>query len=37
VAQEWRELRKKGLNNLFFMPDIIRVIILMMIWAGHVA
>jgi hypothetical protein len=38
VTGEWRKLHSEELNNLYFLPNIVRVVKLRrMRWAGHVA
>ena len=37
VRGEWRQLHNEELNDLYCSPNIVRVIKLRMIWAGHVA
>jgi hypothetical protein len=38
MARDWRELHNEELHNLYFSPDIIRMIKTMRVqWAGHVA
>jgi hypothetical protein len=38
AAREWRKLQKEELNNLYYLPNIFRVIkSRIMRWAGHVA
>jgi hypothetical protein len=38
VTGEWRKLHNEELNDLYFTPDIIRIIkSRIMRWAGHVA
>jgi hypothetical protein len=38
VAGEWRKLHNEELNDLYFLPNIVRVVKLRrMRWAGHVA
>jgi len=38
VAGEWRKLHKEGLNNLYSLPNIVRVIKSRRVrWAGRVA
>jgi hypothetical protein len=38
VTGEWRKLRTKGLNDLYSLPNIVRVVkSRRMRWAGHVA
>ena len=35
--EEWRKLHNVELNDLYFSPNIVRVIKLRMRWVGHVA
>ena len=37
VTGEWRKLHNEELNDLYFSPNIVRVIKQRIIWAGHVA
>jgi hypothetical protein len=37
VTGEWRNLNNEALHDLYFSPNIVRVIKSKMIWAGHVA
>jgi hypothetical protein len=38
VTREWRKLRNEELNDLYFLPNIVRVVkSRRMRWAGHVA
>jgi hypothetical protein len=37
VTGEWRKLHNEGLNDLYTLPNIVRVIKLRIRWVGHVA